>query len=952
VHNYLKSNIVECITKEVGRMMNPKCAVFVSIFLLIAAFASLADTYTPEASNRVKINFGETPWKFQRSDPANAQTLAFNDAGWKDVGIPHTWNDTDTFLNQNSGGGDGSMFEGTCWYRKHFTLDSKYSGRKIFVEFEGVHVGCQVYCNGTFIPGNSAVNPQATHVLGFIGFIVDLTGYTLNFGGADNVLAVRVANGGFFTYPGFSMVFRFGQADMGIFRPVWMHITDKIHVPANTYSVLNQWGTYVATLSANAASATVRILTNVQNENTTAQSITVTTKVVDASNTVVLSMDQTQSVAAGANTVFDQKGDVANPHLWYPNNSTFGTPYMYKVYHIVKAGTTTLDVFQTPLGIRTITWDANFPYFNGNKHYLWGASNRYDYPALGTAIPTEQVWRDIKLCAGCGGNLWRPGHSAEGPVFVEACDAYGVMIMQPSGDGENNWAASPGAYQETLKKEIHRDMVIRDRNNPSILAWEASNGDCYPAFCDSLRKIGTTWDSLAPRKQSVRGKPFSPLDLASCTVTGCEIGVKQSQPQCPAWGAEAWGTAPCASQRDAYDFEIAMGQAYLMHWKDAIASNCFGLCQWYMFETPGEAQQFADGSAPGRSFGCSMMDFNRIPKMLYKMYSACWIPYSIKPVVYLAHHWNRSGAVRVNAFSNCAHVQLFINGVSQGIKAPNPSTGTGDDMGIGETNTELPFQCYWDVTWASGTLLANGLDAGGNVVCSDTKRTAGAPDHIVLSVEPPLVKPDGTSFRITNNGTDAAFVLATVVDASGIWCPADSHLITFAVSGPASYRGGSDQFITAGKPVTYHAPMDPELTAEGGMCKVAVRALFTTGTVTVTATSPGLGTGTTTFAVGDATGAIQSAPRAIAAQQAPAVTMIMAGTQLRYFVSAASTVALSILDASGKIVLKIPASKQDAGWHSVRLASSGRVLKNGGVYFARCLVNGRESSVKKIAMVQ
>jgi hypothetical protein len=132
---------------------------------------------------------------------------------------------------------------------------------------------------------------------------------------------------------------------------------------------------------------------------------------------------------------------------------------------------------------------------------------------------------------------------------------------------------------------------------------------------------------------------------------------------------------------------------------------------------------------------------------------------------------------------------------------------------------------------------------------SDEKVTAGAPDHIVLTVEPPLVRPDGTAFQIRANGTDAAFILATVVDAQGHRVPTASNLVTFAVSGPGTYRGGADQLVTAGKPVSYHAPGDPELQAEGGMCKVAVRAQFAAGTVTVTATSPGLGSGTATFAV-------------------------------------------------------------------------------------------------------
>lgn len=58
-----------------------------------------------------------------------------------------------------------------------------------------------------------------------------------------------------------------------------------------------------------------------------------------------------------------------------------------------------------------------------------------------------------------------------------------------------------------------------------------------------------------------------------------------------------------------------------------------------------------------------------------KIYQACWTPFSIKPVVNLAHHWNRSGNVTVNAFSNCDSVRLLINNVSQGVRKPNPLTG-------------------------------------------------------------------------------------------------------------------------------------------------------------------------------------------------------------------------------------------------------------------------------------
>lgn len=924
-----------------------KLLAFIASVLFLSAVACYAVTYTPEASNRIKINLGDTPWKFIKSDPLNAQSAAVSDATWKDIGVPYTPNDDDTFVNGTSGG--GPMFGGACWYRKHFTLDNAYAGRKIFIEVEGAHMGCQLYINGTFVPGNSAYNPQATHVIGFMGFVVDATSL-VTFGGADNLLALRVSfSGGFYTDPGFSEVFRFGSSDVGVFRPVWLHITDPVHVPLNLYSVLNQWGTYVATTAATDASATVRIQTNVRNDGGAAQAVTLTTKIVDAGNNVLSSMDANQTIAAGATFMFDQTATIANPHLWYPNNSPYGTPYMHKVYSIVKIGGTTVDLFTSPLGIRTVTWDANFPYINGHKHCLYGASARYDYPALGTALPNEVEYRDLQILAKIGGSLWRPGHSSCSPGFVHACDDEGVMLMQPSGDGEGLWSTNVSAYQSTLKQEIQRDVCIRDRNDPSILAWEVCNGDIIAAFCTTLRNLCNSWEPLAPRAISVRGIGMGPTDLISCTVTGCEMGMKNGHPGNPAWGAEAWGHQ---ASRYAYDYELLFCEEFAQNWRKNIQQNCFGLCQWYLAETPGECGNFEGGPACAdeRSFGSSMMDYNRIPKLLYKVYNACWVPYSTKPVVFLAHHWNRAGAVTVNAFSNCPQVNLLINGNSQGIKTPNPWTGTGDET-TNQTTTEMPFQCWWNVNWAAGTLLAQGLDANGNVVCTDQKVTSGNPDHIVLTVAPEVVKPDGEVFTIKANGVDAAFILATVVDAQGNWNPTATNIITFQTTGPCEYRGGTDQVVTDGQGYGYHAPLDPNLSAEGGMCKIAVRSRWTAGQITVTATSPGLGTGTTTFMVSDVGEPVEyRRPATAYSSSMPAFKMELLGKTLRYFISSPGSVAFDILNASGRVLKHIPALKCTEGWHQIGL--SGETGAGLGVYFVRCAVDGASQAVKRVVMIR
>ncbi len=878
--------------------------------------SGLAQALTPPTSERTVIDLsagmpGQSHWRYLKGqDSTTYASTAFDDSSWAQVGIPHGANYFTTFLNTVSGGGDGYLDGGTQWYRLKFTMGSQYANSKVVVEFEGAHTGAQVYINGTLLPGISAVagDAQASHVIGFLPFVVDLTPYLKTDGTTQNVLAVRVARGAsWFTSPHFSGAFRFGQAEAGLFRPAKMFITNKVRIPVNVYSNQRTWGTHVATVSvtpsaastAQGASAVVRVQTNVLNETTTPQQVTLTTQIVDTSGNVVATAPPvTQSVAAmttpsafpsTATPMFDQLITVPNPTLWYPNNSVYGKPYLYKVFHVVNVNGAVVDSIQTTLGIRTITWDKDLPYFNGHPMFLWGGSGRYDYPGLGSSVPDEQQWRDLELFAAGGGNIWRPGHSSSSEEFVDAADAYGVMIVQPSGDGENGFN-TPTDDDVTLKKELHRDMIIRDRSHPSILAWESDNGVTNETVGAALLAIDQTWDPINTRAAADRTPDPVNGYLLGCTLEGCEVGVKHQYPNNPAWGSEYWGNGTARGL--AYDHEIAFTAPFLNDWRKSRTANAFGMAQWYFADTPGENGLFAEYQQyrgtdqestytnSVRSLGASAVDQNRFPKLLYYAYQAAWMPFSLKPVVHLAHHWNRSGAVTVNAFSNCPSVRLRINGADQGTKTPNPWT-SDSSSNLTQSTTLLPFQATWNVTWAAGTLLAECLDQYGSVVATDSKVTAGVPAKIVLQVVPDVVRPDGTAFAVTANGSDAAFVVAQVQDANGNVVPTASSLITFSVSGPVTYLGGTQQYVSSGSDaystsaghsaVNYHAPGDPELQAEGGLTKIALLSQFAAGTVTVTATSPGLATGTATFDV-------QSVPSFVPPSTAPAIVIQPAST--------------------------------------------------------------------------
>jgi len=356
------------------------------------------------------------------------------------------------------------------------------------------------------------------------------------------------------------------------------------------------------------------------------------------------------------------------------------------------------------------------------------------------------------------------------------------------------------------------------------------------------------WDPVNTRIAADRTPDPVNGYLLGCTLEGCEVGVKNEFPNNPAWGSEYWGTGTARGL--AWNFEIAFVAPFLDNWRQGKAANTMGMAQWYFADTPGETGQYVEAgnstTAPGnsndvRSLGASSMDQNRLPKLLYYVYEAAWTPFSLKPVVRLAGHWNlSSGSVQVNAFSNCPSVELLLNGVQQGaIETPNP-WNSDDEGNQTETATLIPFQTSWIVPWVSGTVTAECLNTSGAVVATDTRTTAGAENKIVLTVVPELTKPNGN------------------------WEPLASDLVTFSVTGPATYQGGTEQYLSTntnayseanstyigGVPdAFYHSPGDPELQVEGGMTRIALRSQFTAGTVTVNATAPGLASGSASFTI-------------------------------------------------------------------------------------------------------
>jgi len=774
----------------------------------------------PTQSPRQVINFN-TGWKFLREDATGAEKPAFADGAWQDVGLPHCYNDQDTFdkfyglesykaQNPVSDGGDGG-WAGKTWYRKHFRLDHIPTGREVFLEIEAARTVAQVWLNGRFL---------GRYASGFSSFAFDITNELLP--GQENVLAIQVDD-----TEGQDIcagnVSHWQPVLGGLYRNVRIYVTDPLHVTLPFYSFLKTEGVYLGVTALSPLEADVRMTTEVANDSKQASPCEIINDFQDADGKTVLSLTNSQSIPAGERFKFDQSGKILKPHPW-----SIDDPYLYQVVTQVKKEGKIVDQITTPLGIRTVGFDHQKRNFllNNKPLLLTGFGQKPDYawPGLGSALPDWLVAKDIQLMKEGNGNIVRWGHCA-GPVpALEEGDRIGYLNWQPNVSGENDYKGDVWK----LKTDIMRDLIIRDRNHPSLVFWEGNNRDLSVEHTKELKEIVAKWDWIAPRPYADRGpyqlfkKSNNTNDVAlmdfSMGMNGadyiktlCGVESEYYRPESPrrCWDDDS---LPYRTTENSYfkTQQIACRE-FLKGWIKIAKTG--GGVKWH-FTDDTTHLRVAENSVARLS---GPMDATRLPK---DMYGALRVIFSNdKPDLYLMGHWNyeEKKTHTVDVYSTCDEVELLIN-----------------DKSLGKKPTENRWASWENVPFSPGHLKAVGYNSGSPDVF-DERVTAGAPAKIKLEC---LTNPKG----MHADRSDVAIITATVVDKDGNWHPLADPKITFKVEGPGNYRGGFNDYI---EPTTGQA----SLLAEAGKIRVSVRSTDQPGKVTVTASAEGLEPGSVSFEV-------------------------------------------------------------------------------------------------------
>ncbi len=359
------------------------------------------------------------------------------DEGWNTVTIPH-----DAMLSEPrhalaASGLNSGWFEGRDYeYVKHFTPGRDLAGKRMLLEFEGVQHNAEVWVNG---------RKEAFRPYGYTNFYVDLTDLVTV--GEDNEIRVIARNS---DQPNSRW-----YSGAGIYRPVTLWTAPAEHIAVN--------GLFVRTIAADPKSGDARISVEVE----TSGAGNVRIEIADMTGKSVSGL--VQSCESGVNryeiTIVDAK-------LWSPEH-----PELYVCKTIYTAHDGSHDNAETTFGVRTLEWGSKGLLINGSRVIIQGACIHHDNGVLGACAYADAEERKIRLMKENGYNAIRSAHNPCSKALLDACDRLGVLVMDEYID---HWYIHKTQhdyvdyFNEWWRQDL-ADMVMKDRNHPSVILYSTGN---------------------------------------------------------------------------------------------------------------------------------------------------------------------------------------------------------------------------------------------------------------------------------------------------------------------------------------------------------------------------------------------------------------------------------------------------------------------------------------------
>ncbi len=738
-----------------------------------------------------------TNWLFGGQYTSGSESSFFDDSAFSPVTLPHTV----TPLSWQNW--DYPAWQQVWIYRRHFNgthlLDPDRPGNRILVDFDGIMVNATVTINDQVV---------SAHQGGYLPFSAELTGKVT---AGDNLLAVVVDSRCVAVPP---IGVGCGPASIDFFQPGGIYRDVRLRVlPQMFLSDL-----FAQPADVLGSQRRVDVQCEIDSAATTHATGTLVVELLDGTTQIATQTAEVKVTSPGISTAQLSLTGLGPVSLWSPDS-----PKLYTVQATLNFPGFGSHVLSRRIGFREASFRPEGFFLNGTRLPLFGLNRHQLYPYAGMAMPARVQRKDAELLKNefnC--NIVRCSHYPQSPAFLDACDELGLLVWEEA-PGWHNVSPTP-AWQDLVMQNV-RDMVIRDRNRPSVVIWGTRLNETrdYPGLWAATRQAARELDGSRPssgamafhqdatwnedvfayndygtdaKTRNVALKlPFADLPYL---VTEA-VGVEEARPQ-----HFSWTDPPALLARQAALHGQAQSQA---------RSNpgYAGLVAWAGFDYASMI-----GQGPDAIKWAGVADGFRVPKPGAAIYQTQGDP-AVRPLVIPVFFWEAGGAVPAPGptamiASNCEQLEVFIDGAH--VTSALPAFGSPLYSGLIHPPFLVQFPNH--IPNATPELLVQGF-VGGHQVAQLQMSANRSGDALVMAVD------DAT---ITADGSDATRAVFRAIDAYGNQRRYGSGEVTLTLSGPARLVG--DNPFAFGQ--------------YGGLGAVWIRSLAgQPGAITLTASHPLLG---------------------------------------------------------------------------------------------------------------
>ncbi len=448
------------------------------------------------------VQFLNGTWKFAYFKnpsliPSDIHSTKKNNSKWDDTQVPSNWQ------LQGDGKYDPPVFTNIKYpfepnppyvpkeynpvgvYKKSFIVPADWDEQQVFIHFGGVQSAMYLWVNGRKV---------GYHEDGMLPAEFNITNYIKK---GNNELTVQVFNWSDGSYLEDQDFWRLS----GIYRDVYIFTTPNVRM--RDFSVLPELDEDYKDAELHVAVA----IENVREKKNEPYFVRVTLR--DAMDNPIMTLkSENFTVQKSVERTISLKGNVTNPLKW-----TAETPNLYKVgIELVAANGKAVQAFVVHTGFRKIEIKDGLFLVNGQAIKIKGV-NRHEFDMHnGRTITSESMIEDILLMKRHNINAVRTSHYPNHPEWYNLCDEYGLYVVDEANvESHGLWANGyyVGEKSEWKQAIVERNvnMVLRDKNHPSIVYWSMGNESGWGANFDAAYEEMKKTD---PQKRPVHYESQNP----------------------------------------------------------------------------------------------------------------------------------------------------------------------------------------------------------------------------------------------------------------------------------------------------------------------------------------------------------------------------------------------------------------------------------------------------------